>query len=202
MAKTIIPIPNQPLRFIDYHEAKFCQKSEPYCFLHQPDDPLKIQFKQQPCDENLLCNPDFDSGTSIGSELVLNGDFEEGGGNAAGWTLIGATYNSNNVIFNGSSDTVSQTIPVIIAHKYRLKFTITGYTTGTLFYFLAGTIDGITANGTYEFDIVSTLTNPTDLLQFGSDIAGIILDDVSVKEITDGGECWDSPDVTGNHWNI
>ncbi len=172
MAKTLIPIPNQPLRFMDYNEVRFCEKPDPYCYLHEGDDPIRAQFRQIPCGDNIVCNPDFSTG-SVSAELVTNGSFT---GSASGWLFTGSgwAYNSNNVKYTGNvGGAIAQTVAITAGKKYILSFTISNLTFGNLYIDLAGISTYINANGSYALTIQAG-TDAAKRLSFLSIAQGII----------------------------
>ncbi len=191
MSKTLVPIPNQPLRFTDYNEAVFCKKPQAYNYMHQPGDPLRAQFKQIPCGESILCNGKFNMGQWLGQNLVVNGAFT---GNPDGWTLTGGwSYFSNNIIFNGSGGSAFQSLDIVTGKTYRVQFTVSQISGGSLYYGLgdSGLDNFITGDGVYSFDVVAGGLNTNVIFSDVSGSAdGCLLDNVSVKEVFEGGECW------------
>jgi len=79
-------IPNQPIVFNQDTDCDTCEPTE-FCSLHQSDEYIEIQIKQNPCDTNLICDTPFAEGDELltdtlmalyGDDLVQNGDFATG----------------------------------------------------------------------------------------------------------------------------
>lgn len=197
MSRTLLPIPHQPLRFTPYHEASFCKKEEPYCFLHEPGDPIRFQFKQKPCGDDLVCDPKFQD--VVGSDLVTNGGFE---GSASGWTLsAGMAYGSDDIICAGPGGRAEQAgIGTISGKYYLVTFTVSQLTTGIVTPALGVTLPNsgtpASSNGTFTRIIEAPATD--GVIIAGSLSCDAHITDVSVKPLFD--TCWDDIGETTKSW--
>ncbi len=121
--------------------------------------------------------------TTLGSELVTNGTFT---GSAAGWTLGGAwAYGANNVVKNADgTSTLLQSISATVLTAYRITFTISGWSVGSVTPSLGGNAGtAVNADGTYtQFVWAASLPN-TDLVFTPTNTSRFTIDSVSVKAI-------------------
>jgi len=154
------------------------------------------QFYQTPCNDNLVCDPEFDDYT-LGPQLIVNGTFT---GNANGWTLNNGWFYSgaNSIYHDGSSnynDLATQTGSGFVqCGYYQITVTVTrtsgkvriqlGSTPGLIVY-----SDYIETSGTYTFNLYY-YDNLNDVFAFAptDDFEGYI-DNVSANLITY--TCWD-----------
>ena len=129
---------------------------------------------------------DKSKGLTLGSELVVNGDFAAG---ATGWTAqAGWTISSGAASVNSSvagSTYLRTSGYTAVAGTYdRVTFTITSYTSGSIFG-VAGTATsatGATALGTYSYLILSNGANGVGVYGSGTNTIATI-DNISVKEL-------------------
>lgn len=179
-------IPNQPLKLQPFYQPTFCKTNDPYCYLHQPGDPLRMQWRQIPSGITpAQCSPFFNAS---GTELIINGTFT---GGAASWVLARATYGSDQVCFDGDimGGTLTQTIstPPANGSLCQLTFTVSGITTGALQVFLGGTLGfDISVDGTYTVNIVKGSLNDDLVFDGDSGFDGCI-DSVSLQQLF---PCW------------
>ena len=141
----------------------------------------------------LVQNGDFEQ---IGSELILNGNFDTD----SGWSLpSGSSISGGSLNFDGTQTgtiNVSQTITSLDLTKiYKVTFTISNYTAGQVKVKISNSAQGTnkTANGTYT-EYLSGMTNTSLSLTANVDFIGSI-DNVSVKEV---GQNWSF----GTGWSI
>lgn len=197
----ITPIPNQPLVFDQQTDECNDSIQKEYCAKFTTTDTIYVQFKNEPCEENEFCtfNPEW------GNDLIDNGTFATDP--APEWTMSLATWdNVNNRVVLAASDSFYQSITTIVTvQKFRVTFTITGYTAGTLNVALTGQLtsiqgDDVTANGTYtqEITLTGTSTNtPITRISFVTDSDWVgDLDMVRLEYISDG--CYNIP----NDWTL
>lgn len=174
-------IPNQPLVLLPYNEPRQCQVGDDACMMMQPLDPIRMQFKQisfglSPGN----CDPQF---STLGSEVITNGDFSSG----ASWTLVNATIGSHKACFNGSpAASVKQTVTLDASVFYKFIIVVSGITTGTMVVSAGGTaLLSITADGTYTFYAHPGLFN--DLEFSTTDSCDGCIESVSLKQLF---PCW------------
>ena len=126
----------------------------------------------------------FGSPTFIGS--IDNVSVKEVGQNwefGTGWSM-----GDGKVIADGtmtSSDTLNQSYNFTDGNKYRFKFTVSDYQSGSVYIRepFNGNADAVSANGTFTFDYIAGSANE---IRFRSDDGFIgSLDNVSFKEVTD-----------------
>jgi len=126
---------------------------------------------------------DKSKGLAQGPELVTNGDFATSSDWIlnAGWTIsggqaVGASTNSN----------LQQGVTVSDGSLYKVKFTISSYTSGSINRVQIGSVAGATltasATGEYESLILVNTTGSPSLYVVGANFTGSI-DNVSVTEI-------------------
>ena len=126
---------------------------------------------------------DKSEGLAQGPELVTNGDFATSSDWIlnAGWTIsggqaVGASTNSN----------LQQGVTVSDGSLYKVKFTISSYTSGSINRVQIGSVAGATltasATGEYESLILVNTTGSPSLYVVGANFTGSI-DNVSVTEI-------------------
>lgn len=183
MPDAIILIPNQPIVFTDEYECG--EQSECYCQKYNQGDLIKLQFKQQPCGDDLICDGIFD-GTSLGPELITNGSFT---GNATGWTLAGFAYTGNEVtkVGGGGGGMQQFGIGLTVGKTYRVQFNITEYIQGVVTPYVSSYADadvGSAVSGVGSYTQYITKAGASDeflILATGSFEGNI--DNVSVVEI-------------------
>ena len=137
---------------------------------------------------NLVSNGDF---SQEGSELVTNGDFSNGANN---WSLgTGWSIGVGKVIGSSASGTLSQAGIASAGKQYKVTFSVTDYSSGTLYIDIGGSsAQTTTSNGLKTFYFTSTSTG--SLRFYGGSFTGSI-DNVSVKEV---GQDW----TLGASWSI
>ena len=129
---------------------------------------------------------DKSKGLTLGSELVVNGDFAAGatGWTAqAGWTISSGAASVNSSVA-GSTYLRTSGYTAVAGTYYRVTFTITSYTSGSIFG-VAGTATsatGATALGTYSYLILSNGANGVGVYGSGTNTIATI-DNISVKEL-------------------
>lgn len=183
-------IDNQPIVFDQVTDECNDSLQQQYCAKFTTTDTIYVQFKNEPCVENEFCEfaPEW------GNDLIDNGTFSSDP--TPEWTLSSATWdNVNNRLVLAASDTVYQDIaggPSV--KKFRVTFTISGYSAGTLNVGLTGQLtsilgDDVTANCTYQQEITlsGTDTNiPITRISFITDADWVgNLDMVRLEYITD-----------------
>ena len=118
---------------------------------------------------------------SLGSELVVNGDFATDSDWVKGsnWTISGGSANAD----GSSGGQLSQTTsPVVVGKTYKIQYTILNYVSGSFRFSYAGTSESFNAsNGTYTTYRVATST-ANALASSSISFIGSI-DNVSVKEV-------------------
>jgi len=134
--------------------------SEQYCHPVTVGDTVWSQFYQTPCNDNEIADPEFDDYT-LGSELVLNGDFNINP--AATWSYDPEwTWDAGNTemdCLNGSGALLEQSgLGILAGNVYRISFdtTITNGEFVVLFGYgdpLQTQTPAVTSSGTYEFDL-------------------------------------------------
>jgi len=117
----------------------------------------------------------------LSGDLVTNGDFSNGANNwslGAGWSI-----GVGKVIGSSASGTLSQAGIASAGKQYKVTFSVTDYSSGTLFVDIGGSsAQTTTSNGLKTFYFTSTSTG--SLRFYGGSFTGSI-DNVSVIEITD-----------------
>jgi hypothetical protein len=122
--------------------------------------------------------------SSLGIELLDNGTFT---GGTTGWTLgSGWTYNSNNVIHSSGTASMYRSTGITLNQLYRVSFTVSGVTTGSVTPQLGG-VNGaaVSTNTTSVQTIMSGSTSGSILFSPTTDFNGVI-DDVSVRQYNGG----------------
>lgn len=179
----INPLLGQPLRLIPYYEPRFCRNGSEACYLHQPTDPIRMQFRQITSGLSpFACDPIF---AETGSEEITNGGFT---GSASGWTLINANYGSDKVCFDGSGSSSIEQSPVTLdpTKIYKIMITVSGLTSGTFDIIMGGsTIQNIYTDGLYVIDSFPGSFNNVSFVTV--DGCNACIDDVSVKQLW---PCW------------
>jgi hypothetical protein len=193
----LVFIANQSLIFTPYGgpESACCNAcdEEEYCKMIQPDDPLKFQFRQNPCGCNVLCPFEIEA---LGENIVTNGTFDT---DTSGWSIDpGWGWNAGKAKKTpGQAGWIRWTALLTPGRVYKIKYTVSGMTTGTLTPALG--IPGpypanfelgtpASANGTYELNITFTLIGAFQFLVFFADATfdGYI-DDIEFYEVSG---CW------------
>ena len=117
---------------------------------------------------------------SLGSELIVNGDFatDTNWNTASNWTISNGSANAD----GSSSGLLNQTtIPTVVGKTYKVEYTILNYVSGSVRFGYGGVSESFrTSNGTYTSYRLATNTNST----FSSSSINFIgsIDNVSVKE--------------------
>lgn len=146
------------------------------------------------CDTDiyLVTESDWTAGTALTfyrlgdpqTESLTNGTFT---GGTTGWTATGWTYGTNNIKHDtGNTTSLSQAAVLQTGHLYRVRFTVSGMTAGTLTPYCGtgGAGTAISQDGTYCQDIMCTTTTAF-LLTPTTGFDGTV-DNVSVKEVKSG----------------
>jgi len=116
-------------------------------------------------------------------DLVTNGGFT---GGTTGWVLqTGWVYGSNNIVSTAASTATLQSFNYKINKTYRVTYTISGYSSGTLRVLIGAYHSGAyrSSNGTFTEEI--TVTNPlfTDDFVISGSVLTATFTDVSCVEI-------------------
>lgn len=122
--------------------------------------------------------------SSTATEKILNGSFT---GNANNWTLnTGWTYANNSVSHStNGTGTLSQSWTITRGERYDITFTLSAFTAGTVTVTLAGnTLGVLNTAGIYTYRIIAI--NTSGLVFIPSNTARFTVDNVSVKNLTDG----------------
>lgn len=117
-----------------------------------------------------------------GPELVVNGDFSS----ATGWTAGGGWSIGSGVATAASSGSLLRAVSVTAGRTYRITYTITAYTTGTVTPNLSGgsTVNGAAATGTGQK--TTTVVAASGNINLGFTASGspmLSIDNVSLREI-------------------
>ena len=131
----------------------------------------------------------------FGSEEVVNGDFI-GTGNVTSWTLESSAINNDGVnVFNvtagaGTNVLATQTITLTIGRVYQLSFERLTGTTGCSVSASSAGLPTLYSGGVgvENRTFVATAASATLLINSGSGSTTVIIDNVSVKEITNAVE--------------
>jgi len=190
----ITPIPNQPLVFNQVADECNDSLEKQYCAKFTTTDEIYVQFKNEPCEENEFCkfNPEW------GDDLITNGTFMTDP--SPEWTMSLATWdNVNNRVVLAASDSFYQDISTMVtAQKWRVTFTISQYSAGTLNVALTGQLssiqgDDVTADGTYVQEITlagDDSNTPITRISFVTGVGWVgNLDSVRLEHIVDS--CYD-----------
>ena len=131
----------------------------------------------------------------FGSEEVVNGDFI-GTGNVTSWTLESSAINNDGVnVFNvtagaGTNVLATQTITLTIGRVYQLSFERLTGTTGCSVSASSAGLPTLYSGGVgvENRTFVATAASATLLINSGSGSTTVIIDNVSIKEITNAVE--------------
>jgi len=161
--------------------------SEQYCWPVQLGDRVMSQFYQTPCNDNLVCDPEFDD-FSYGPELILNGSFT---GPTPEWS-VGANWiaTGTNIYHNPGSTALLQQfgVPIVDCDFFWLQVTVSRIS-GTLTCVIGLTTLVIDSTGVFEIkDFYASGSNTLSFVP-SSDFEGYI-DNVTVRLINY--DCWDS----------
>ena len=128
---------------------------------------------------------DKSKGLVLGPELVTNGNFSNGATGwtlGSGWTVVSGVAKKSTV---GTANAVSQSVGVSANKFYRVLFTVSELTAGSVNVRLGGTATvnfSATANGTYSIVIPSAGIDAFVYFYSGSTFDGAI-DNISVREL-------------------
>jgi len=113
-----------------------------------------------------------------GPELVVNGDFSDGG---TGWDGVWG-FSGGNAKFLGTGDTLSQDFSVTPGARYLISWYQSG---GSVYYRLGGSgnLGVFSGAGNYSAEVVSPGTGALLLIQSGMTPDVDYIDDVSCKEV-------------------
>ena len=141
---------------------------------------------------NLVSNGDF---SQESSELVTNGDFatDTNWTKGAGVTISGGKANWTNTINNVG---VTQSGIMTSSKNYKVVFTVSNYSSGSVRLRFPSITERVTSNGTYTYYINATDTNLYIQGETNGDAnVNLSIDNVSVKEV---GQNW----TLGTGWSI
>jgi len=131
------------------------------------------------------------SGSHYGEELITNGGFDTD----TAWTKAnGSTIDGDEAIFNTAvnyANLLYQPCTLVNGKTYKVDFTITSYTSGSIRFVIGtkddGTTNGISysANNTYSVEFTINDVSFTQQFTFISWDSGAVMhiDNVSVKEV-------------------
>jgi len=119
---------------------------------------------------------------ALGSEVVTNGDFatDSNWTKGTGWTISGGKANAS----SATSDLI-QSISFTLGKTYRLTYTISNYSAGSVRTFIGAYVAGITRNSNGTFTDLLTPTNASsNSLLYIVGLSGFVgsIDNVSVQE--------------------
>lgn len=147
----IVPIPNQPIN-LQPPTVDPCNigDNKEYCTLYQTDGVGYVQFRQTPCDSNIVSEGNF----------VTVTDWTADAGwvhvpNSMGASLADGSYRHT----PGTSDDLEQTLTAINGKYCSVRFTISGRTAGQVSVSIGGTnLGAIDSNGTFTLYDVAGVT--------------------------------------------
>ena len=125
---------------------------------------------------------------AFGSELVTNGDFSSDSDwtKGTGWSISGGKANAS----SATSD-FTQSISFTLGKTYKVTYTISNYSSGSVRVLLGAYIAGTTrnSNGTFT-DLITPTNSSSNSLFYLEALSGFngSIDNVSVKEITNIGD--------------
>jgi phage-related protein len=135
----------------------------------------------------------LDTETTVGPERLRYADFLTSGAwtTQAGWVVNTTTGTATATSVSGNTLASTGDLCLIIGRTYRVQFTVSSWTSGSLNLYLGQTsvldvATGIGATGTYYFDIKATAANGIVYFQ-GTSSATLTISRVSVKEVETGG---------------
>ena len=138
---------------------------------------------------DLVQNGDF---SQEGSELVTNGDFSTDSDWVKG-TNVNISNGKANFVNSAVNDSLQQIGGLANNTHYKVTFTVSNYTSGTLRMIRPFYADAITQNGTYTFYGLSTFNSV--FLQSQSNNSNYSIDNVSVVEV---GQNWS----LASNWSV
>ncbi len=147
----IVPIPNQPIN-LQPPTVDPCNigDNKEYCTLYQTDGVGYVQFRQTPCDGNIISEGNFatvDDWTADAGWVHVP--------NSMGASLADGSYRHT----PGTSDDLEQTITAINGKYCSVRFTISGRTAGQVSVSIGGTnLGAIDSNGTFTLYDVAGVT--------------------------------------------
>ncbi len=147
----IVPIPNQPIN-LQPPNVDPCNigDNKEYCTLYQTDGVGYVQFRQTPCDGNIISEGNFatvDDWTADAGWVHVP--------NSMGASLADGSYRHT----PGTSDDLEQTITAINGKYCSVRFTISGRTAGQVSVSIGGTnLGAIDSNGTFTLYDVAGVT--------------------------------------------
>lgn len=134
---------------------------------------------------------EWPAGSPYGEELITNGEFNTD----TAWTKFnGSTISGGEAIFNTATNyghLIYQPCTLVNGKTYKVDFTITSYTSGSIRFIMGtkddGTSNGISynANNTYSVEFTINDVSFTQQFSFISWDSGAVMhiDNVSVKEV-------------------
>lgn len=126
----------------------------------------------------------FTEADSYGSDLVTNGDFatDTNWSKGSGWTISGGTASCDGT--QATLSNLAQNISAVTGTTYRVTFTVSNHSAGSVQPVIAGDGNGttVTTDGTYVENIVAGSIGTNLDLRADADFIGDI-DDVSVEEV-------------------
>jgi hypothetical protein len=134
MGLTIIP--NQPVNLLPTPEdACNIGDNKKYCTLYNNSDEAYLQWKSEPCGNDLMCDPTWRGGIN----LISNGAFDEG---ISGWT-VDSTFSWDGggqkmQCGGGAAFWFFPLNTLLTSVNYSISFTVSGRTAGTIRFRLGG----------------------------------------------------------------
>lgn len=121
-----------------------------HCTLFKTGDQMRVQMRQTPCADDLMCSGGFD----FGSNLLTNPDFT---GSAAGWTLgTGWSYSSNTIVHSGAAGSAIQSVSGLVAGQlYQCTIEVTALGSDLFVSLALGVSEQITSTGTHVFNLIA-----------------------------------------------
>jgi hypothetical protein len=147
----IVPIPNQPIN-LQPPTVDPCNigDNKEYCTLYQTDGVGYVQFRQTPCDGNIISEGNFatvdDWTADAGWDYLPN---------SQGASLSDGSYRH----VPGTTDDLVQTVTAVNGKYCKVTFTVSNRTAGEMEVFIGGTSAGtIDENGTFSLYAVAGVT--------------------------------------------
>ncbi|MEN6644286.1 MAG: hypothetical protein ABFE08_17745 [Armatimonadia bacterium] len=143
---------------------------------------------------------DKSKGLVLGSELVTNGDFASATGWTVGtnWAIIGGAATATAAVYN--TDNLDTSVTLTAGRTYKLTFSISGYSAGSLRLDVVGTqsvITGsVTANGSYTYYFAAASGGAKTFRFTGSTGTAFTgsIDNISVRELP-GNHAFQTTDI-------
>ena len=167
-------IPNQPITFEDSIDVCNRSLADCYCQKYQPGDYLKLQLKQVPCAETIICDGTFSAADYIAQVVgaVIDTDCWGADGNAGYYGWLFSTSGIACHIPGQSSDLYAKSNPFTIGKYYKVVITVSSMTDGVLTGDFAGVTFDLSSNGIHTVYFTATATYFT--LTTDSDFDGCV----------------------------